>query len=510
MEECLDSELTIGSHALVIGGSMAGLLASRVLAARFERVTIVERDRFPGGPAPRKGVPQASHQHIMLRRGTDILERLFPGIRGELVASGAPLLDMANDAVWLTPFGWGVCFPSDLIMLTCSRDLLEWGVRRRVAALPKVRFLERVEVTGLFPAADGADHVGGVKIRFRGGERSKEEEILRAGLVVDASGRSSRAPRWLKALGYEPPQESVIDAHLGYSSRIYRLPKGFDPGWKGAYVQLAPPEHMRGGALLPIEGDRWLLTLAGTGGDYPPTNEKGFLAFARSLRTSIFYDALEDAEPLSEISGYRATENRIRRYEELFRQPHNFVVVGDATCAFNPVYGQGMTVAALGAEALEESLSEQHREESDGDLGWLSRRFQKRYAKVNAAAWKMATAQDLRVPGMIGGSPGLMERLVGRYMDKVVELSTESERVRLTLLEAMNMLEPPSTLFAPAVALRVLRRALVRRDKAGDGPRGASTGGSATPLGERSEASKVFVGTHPTTQHRRLYRAPGR
>ena len=278
MEERLNPDPPIGSRALVIGGSIAGLLASRVLSRRFDRVTIVERDRFPGGPTRRNGVLQASHQHIMLRRGTDILERLFPGIRGELVAAGAPLVDMANDAAWLTPFGWGVRFPSELVMLTCSRDLLEWSVRRRVAALPKVRFLQSAEVTGLLPAANGVDRVGGVKIRFRGerdGERG--EEVLRADLVVDASGRPSRAPRWLKDLGYEPPQESVIDAHLGYTSRLYRIPKGFEPGWKGAYVQLAPPEHTRGGALLPIEGGRWMVTLAGTGGDYPPTDERGFL-----------------------------------------------------------------------------------------------------------------------------------------------------------------------------------------------------------------------------------------
>jgi len=279
--------------------------------------------------------------------------------------------------------------------------------------------------------------------------------------VVDASGRPSRAPRWLKDLGYEPPQESVIDAHLGYTSRLYRIPKGFEPGWKGAYVQLAPPEHTRGGALLPIEGGRWMVTLAGTGGDYPPTDERGFLGFARSLRTPILYDALKGAEPLSQISGYRATENRIRRYEELSRQPHNFVVAGDALCTFNPVYGQGMTVAALGAEVLEACLEERR----DGDLVGLSNRFQRKVAKVNGPAWAMATAQDLRVPGVIGGSPGLVERLMGRYMDVAVELSTESERVRLTLLEAMNMLKPPSALFVPAVALKVLRGALVGREK---------------------------------------------
>jgi 2-polyprenyl-6-methoxyphenol hydroxylase-like FAD-dependent oxidoreductase len=462
MEDRLDHRPGIGSHALVIGGSMAGLLAARVLSTHFDGVTLVERDRFPEEPAPRKGVPQASHQHLMLKRGADILERLFPGIRGELVATGAPLVDMANDAAWLTPFGWGVRFLSELIMLTGSRDFLEWGVRRRVVTLPNIRFLESTEVTGLLPDASGADCVEGVKIRFRG-ERGGEssEEILRAELVVDASGRSSRAPRWLKHLGYEPPQESVIDAHLGYTSRLYRIREDFEPGWKGAYVQLAPPEHTRGGALLPIEGGRWLLTLMGTGGDYPPTDEESFLEFARSLRTPILYDAIKGAEALSQISGYRATENRIRRYEKLSRQPHNFVVAGDAVCCFNPVYAQGMTVAALGAEGLEACL----RGCRDGDFEGLSSRFQRKLAKVNAAPWAMATAQDLRVPGVIGGSPGFGEKLMSRYMDEVVKLSTESEHVRLRLLEAMNMLKPASALFGPTVALKVLREALIGRDK---------------------------------------------
>ena len=455
MEERLHTGYGIGSHALVIGGSIAGLLASRILSTRFDRVTVVERDRFPEGPAPRKGVPHAGHQHIMLRRGTDVLERLFPGIRGQHVAAGAPVIDMANDAAWLTPFGRGIRFPSELVMLTGSRDLLEWGLRRRVNALSSVRFLEGAEVTGLLPAAN---RVGGVKIRFRN-ERDGQgggEEILDADLVVDASGRSSRAPRWLEEMGYDAPQETIIDAHLGYTSRLYRIPKGFDPGWKGIYIQLAPPEHTRGGALLPIEGGRWLLTLAGTGADYPPTDERCFLDFARSLRTPILCDAIKDAEPLSRISGYRATGNRKRLYEALSRQPDNFLVAGDAACSFNPVYGQGMTVAALGAEVLEACLEERR----EGDFDGLSGRFQRRLAKVNSAPWALATVQDLRVPGVIGGSPNPVERLMGRYLDGVVGLSAESELVRLTLLEAMNMLKSPYALFGPAVALRVLHRTL--------------------------------------------------
>jgi 2-polyprenyl-6-methoxyphenol hydroxylase-like FAD-dependent oxidoreductase len=451
----------MGGHALVIGGSMAGLLAGRVLADHFERVTIVERDRFPEGPAPRKGVPQARHLHALLARGQVTLEKLFPGFRDELVAAGALVLDMADDVAWLTPAGWGVRFPSDLLMLACSRDLLDWGVRRRMAALSNVRFIEECDVRGLLPSPDGTG-VGGVRIRSRGhSDGSGAEEELFADLVVDAAGRGSRAPKWLEALGYDRPQETTIDAHLGYASRIYERPEFRD--WGALYVQLAPPEVTRGGVLFPVEGDRWMLTLVGAGHDLPPTDEAGFMEFARSLHTPMLHDAIRDAVPLTPVTGYRATENRLRHYEKLSRWPENLLVVGDAACAFNPVYGQGMTTAALGAEALGESLREQRRRRPEENLGGLGRRFQKRLAKVNSAPWTLATGEDFRVRGVEGGSPDRVTRMMHRYMDRAVSLTTEDSEVRLALLEAFNLSKPPTTLFHPSILARVLRQAITRR-----------------------------------------------
>ncbi len=451
-----------GGHALVIGGSMAGLLAARVLSEHFGRVTIVERDRFPEGPGFRKGVPQSKHLHAFMIRGRQIAERLFPGLEEELEEAGAVYLDSANDFEWLTPAGFAPRFHSGLPLLMCSRDLLEWAVRKRVTALPQVHFLERTDVTDLLPTPDGKG-VAAVKVRSRDGRGgTRSEEPLRADLVVDASGRNSNASKWLEALGYTPPEETYINSHLGYASRVYRRPERFDGDWKGLNAQATPPEVTRGGVLLPLEGDRWMVTLSGVGGDYPPTDEEGFMDFARSLRTTILYEAIKDAEPLSDISGYRDTANRRRHYEKLSRQPDNFLVTGDAASAFNPVYAQGMTTAALGAEVLEESLRERDVAKG-GDLAGLSKRFQKKLAKATAGSWLLATGEDFRVRGVEGGEATFATRLTHRYMDRVLELSLRDLAIRRTFLEVFHMLEPPTALFGPAVVAKVLREAVARK-----------------------------------------------
>ncbi|HEX7318115.1 MAG TPA: hypothetical protein VF297_29700 [Pyrinomonadaceae bacterium] len=447
-----------GGHALVLGGSLAGLLAARVLAEHFERVTVVERDTFPSDTSVRKGVPQASHVHALMRRGQRVIESLFPGLLNELIEDGAHRVDMAGEVAWLTPAGWGARFASDLNVIGFTRPLLDLHVRRRLWYDPRVRVLEGFETLRLLPAARGGGGVCGVLGRTRRSGSTDEE--LRADLVVDATGRGSRAPRWLRELGYEAPEETVVNAHLGYASRLFRVPGGFAENWKGAYVQVAPPRGTRGAIMLPVEGGRWLATLIGGDRDYPPTDDEGFMEFARSLPSPVIHDAIKSAEPLTPVRGHRATENRRRHYERLQRQPDNFIVTGDAACAFNPVYGQGMTAAALGALALDETLGEQRRQHPCGELDGLARRFQKRLAKANAAPWLLATGEDFRYRNVEGGTPNVMTRLMHRYMDAVVGLSTRDESVRRVLLENIHMLRTPPSLFHPRVSLRVLAHTL--------------------------------------------------
>jgi 2-polyprenyl-6-methoxyphenol hydroxylase-like FAD-dependent oxidoreductase len=318
-------------------------------------------------------------------------------------------------------------------------------------------------VTGLLPDADG-NGVAGVRLRPQNQPNGKglAEEQLLADLVVDAAGRGSRVPQWLEALGYDRPQETMINAHLGYASRIYRRPPRFQDDWKGIFVQAAPPDSTRGGVCFPIEGDRWMVTLVGGDRDYPPTDEAGFTDFARSLPSPMIHDVIRDAEPLTPIYRYRATENRLRHYEKLSRWPEKLLVMGDAACAFNPVYGQGMTTAALGVETLDRCLSEQRRRRPNGDLAGLARRFQKKLAKVNKAPWTLATGEDYRYRETEGGKQDWATRIMHRYMDRVLRLSTEDAAVRLVLLEAFNLMKLPTALFQPGILARVLCHALTR------------------------------------------------
>lgn len=470
----------VGRHAVVLGGSLAGLLAARVLADHFERVTLLERDAYPETADVRKGIPQANHVHGLLLRGRQVLEEFFPGLQDEMIAAGVPLVDMANDIAWFTRAGWGVRFPSEMKVLAFTRPVLDLHVRRRLARNPKIEIADGMEVLGLLRDSE-ANRVAGVLIIPRASDVDRRvARELRADLVVDTTGRASRAPRWLKDLGYEPPRETIVNAHLGYASRLYRIPENFHGEWACAYVQSAPPEQMRGGILFRVEGNRWLVTLIGGGRDYPPSDEQAFLEFAESLRAPTIADAIRAATPVSPIRTHRATENRVRHFESVKNLPENFVVLGDAACAFNPVYGQGMTIASLGARALQQCLREQRK----SGLRGLARRFQQRLAKVNKAPWLMATGEDYRYRETEGGTPGLMTRFMHRYLDRVLQLATREVAVRSVLLQVFSMLIPPSALFRRAILFRVIREAIKPTRPRANAPRAITPGSGRQVLYE--------------------------
>jgi 2-polyprenyl-6-methoxyphenol hydroxylase-like FAD-dependent oxidoreductase len=386
---------TAFGHAVVIGSSIAGLTAARVLTDHFARVTIIERDHMPDTPEFRSGVPQARHAHILLPRGQAILEQHFPGLGDELVASGATAIDRGEDIALYVPGGWHqVRHYSAIVSMTFSRPLLESAIYRRLADHPRVHIVQEHEAAGLWTDRQ-ARRVVGVRLRRRHTPDAAEMG-LGADLVVDASGRGSQAPYWLAELGYTPPRETTVNSFPGYATRIYRQPAGLTHHWKVMMIKSSLPKEKKGGLIVPIEGDRWHVTLLGVVGDYPPTDEEGFLDFARSLPTPALYEAIKDAEPLTTPYGYRGAVNRLRHYDRLPRYVEGFLVTGDAVFAPNPKYAQGMTAAALGSLALERSLGAQRRHAAAGDVTGLARAFQRQLVQVVAGPWNRATREDRR------------------------------------------------------------------------------------------------------------------
>lgn len=474
-------------QAIVIGGSIGGMVAARVLADHFDEVCIVERDFLPTGQENRPGVPHARHLHFILRRGMMVIEDLFPGVKEDLLASGAHLVDQGKDLHVLYRSGWSPKDPTGLEVCTFTRPLLESTIRHHLLESPKVSILEGHEVCGLV-ADEGHTKVEGVRIRRRNRNdeaEGSEDTILRADLVVDTSGRPSETPQWLTELGYQAPEETVVDAFWGYATRIFEVPADFKGDFKALVIINRPPYQPRAGALQPIEGNRWLVSVAGVMRDYPPTDEEGFMQFAKTLPSPVLYDAIKNAKPLSGIRGFRRTANRQRHFEKLSRMPGGFVALGDAVCGFNPIYGQGMTLTCLAALELDKWL----RESAGQPLNGLA--YHKKVAKLVAAPFALATGEDLRWPATQGGEITAQVRFMHWYIDQIMALISGSPEIFKRFQLVNHMLAGPETLFHPAILLPVLRQgltpdwgrflpSLARRRQAKDAGAAASNASTAT------------------------------
>jgi 2-polyprenyl-6-methoxyphenol hydroxylase-like FAD-dependent oxidoreductase len=441
-------------QAVVIGGSMAGLFAARVLSDHFEQVTIIDRDSLPDHPSQRKGVPQAQHIHVLLARGMQMIEALLPGLPDDLENAGAARLEWAYDNLVYTLGVWLLRTHTGYFARMCSRELFEFKVRQRVQAIPNIRFLDRREAIGLL-ANEAKAAVIGVRTRTRGQAAGAGDEAILADWVVDASGRNSHTPEWLAELGYGAVVETSVNSFLGYASRLYARPANSTRDWQALIMRGRPPYEFRGGALYPIEGDRWIVTVSGAGPDYPPLDDSGFLEFAETLgKPPLLAEALREAQPLGPAVGYRSTDNRWHHYERLERWPDNFVVVGDAACAFNPVYGQGMTIAGLDAQTLGRCLREE--DERGGDGRGLPHRFQRVLARELEAPWLLATGEDYRVPQTEGPKPSRTLRTMHAYVDRITVAASRHPKVFLPYFEVTHLLQPPAVLFRLGVIARAL------------------------------------------------------
>jgi 2-polyprenyl-6-methoxyphenol hydroxylase-like FAD-dependent oxidoreductase len=430
----------MGGHAVVLGASMAGLLAARVLADSYGRVTLVERDVLPETGEQRRGVPQGRHVHALLARGGQVLDGLFPGLTAEVVSAGAPAGDLLGGIRWLlsgyrlrqADIAQPVLFP--------SRPMLEAHVRDRVLALPPVTVLDGHTVLEL--TTDGRAVTG---VRVAGGAGAVR--TLDADLVVDATGRGSRTPVWLEQLGYPRPRADRVEIGVGYASRPYRLPPDA-LGTDKLILHSWTLDHPRAGALAAQEGGRFLVTLAGMLGDHPPTDLKGFRAFAASMPGGDIFRAIDSGEPDGEPAIFKYPANVRHRYDLLRRFPEGLLVLGDAQCAFNPVYGQGMTVAALQAEVLSRVLT------GGGARVW--RRYFRQTARVIDAPWQIATGTDLAFPGVTGRRTAKI-RVVNAYLPRLHAAAAVDPALAAAFVRVTGLLARPESLLRPDRAVRSLR-----------------------------------------------------
>ncbi|GIH07713.1 FAD-binding monooxygenase [Rhizocola hellebori] len=428
-------------HAIVLGASIAGLLAARVLSESFAKVTIVDRDELPAAHRHRKGVPQGEHTHGLLARGRQILEELFDGFIPDLVALGALPVDLQRDSVWV---GDGHAFPrtpSGILGLDVSRPTLEGYVRQRVGQLSNVEFRQSTEAVGLV-VDDASARVTGARLLPKGGT----EIQLAAQLVVDATGRGNRGPTWLAEIGYDKPAEEAVDAVSGYMSRIYRRVEG-DADYRMVIASPSPANPF-GGVLIAVDGDRWMVTLVGCDTqNFPPSDPEGFLEFTKRLSHPAIHELLSKSEPLSAPMKMRLPVSVRRRYEWMKHLPEGFVAVGDAMCAFNPAYGQGMTIAAVEAIELRDCL----RQGREG----LPRRYFAKAAKAIDVPWDMAVGGDLRFAHVVAPRPGKV-KFLNSYIARLYGAAGKHPVVAKTFLGVANLVMPPTALFKPGIVARVL------------------------------------------------------
>ncbi|WP_198047303.1 NAD(P)/FAD-dependent oxidoreductase [Kutzneria sp. 744] len=439
----------VGRRAVVLGGGLAGTLAVAALEGVVDEVTVVERDRLPEGAEDRRGVPQARHAHLLMSGGAKAIESLVPGVGAELKEAGAHRHELPGHLVSMSAQGWLTRFEGQQYLVSCSRNLMDWVVRRRVLASPKVAVLENSDVDGL---VGGKGKVTGVKVRDRTTGESRE---LGADLVVDATGRGSRIQHWLGELGIPAAKEEVVDSGLSYATRIYRAPEGVAGDCPVINVQADVREKKPGqtATIVPLEGGRWLVTLSGTRGGEPPADAEGFVRFAReAVRHPIVGELIDKAEPLTDVVTAHGLVNRRRYFEKSRQWPAGLVVLGDAVATYNPVYGHGMSVAALSACAIRDEVAK------NGLGPRTAHRIQRAVAREVEPAWTMASGEDCLYPNVTGVPPTRLTLWTRRYVDRLTRTAISRPEVAAALIDAMTLSAPmTSRLLAPKIVLATLR-----------------------------------------------------
>jgi 2-polyprenyl-6-methoxyphenol hydroxylase-like FAD-dependent oxidoreductase len=439
---------SIGKRAVVVGAGMAGLPAARALADHFEDVVVLERDTLPEDTSYRRGTPQARHTHGLLQGGQRALSNLFPDFEEDLAAAGAVPLSVGLDLRFEQP-GFDP-FPNrdlGLVAYAMSRPLIELTVRRRVEQHGNITIREHCRGEELVASRDG----GAVSaIRFENGDG--HSETLTADLVVDASARGSLIFRFLECIGQPLPEETAIGVDICYATAVFAIPSDAPADWKAVMTFDSPAHGGLGGIILPLERNRWIVTLVGRHGDKPPDDSHGFLAYAHQLRTSTIYDAIRRADQLGEIARFGFPASFRRHFDRLEEFPRGLLAFGDTICRFNPVYGQGMSVAAQEACLLHELL--QGRRGASDALAGLASAFFAGVATLIETPWALAAVPDLAHPKTHGERPEDLEQTL-QFSEALNHLAAEDPAVHKLLFEVLHLLKPRTALSDPDLVGRV-------------------------------------------------------
>lgn len=434
----------VGEHAIVLGASMAGLLAARVLADFYTKVTVVERDALGDTVTVRKGVPQGCHTHGLLMRGAQALEELLPGLLGQLDEDGATVFDGTDLSRMYFCMNGHLAVragaATGLRVYTTTRPFLESHVRRRLRAIPNVAIVDDHDVADICSTAGG--RVTGARVVSRSSKLAAE---LTADLVVDATGRGARTPALLKRLGYQPPPEDEVVVDLMYASQLLRFRA--DALHELGGVVSPVPGRPTGMTIAKCENDTLFFTVFGMAGDHPPVDLNGMCDFAAEFSPPHLVAAVRASEPLGPVAQHRFRSSRWRRYDKARRLPEGLLVVGDALCSFNPIYAQGMTVAALEALALRDCLSR--------GADRLPHRFFRAAAKPIGLAWQMAVGGDLSLPEIEGTAP-LGTRLLNGYIDRILGAAEHDVATFEQFVRVAWLVDPPIKLLGAEMIRRAV------------------------------------------------------
>ncbi|MFK0570388.1 FAD-dependent monooxygenase [Endozoicomonas sp.] len=441
-------------RAIVIGGSVAGLMAAKTLSPFFKEVIILEKDPLDSDSGLHKGAGQGSHSHVLLPSGIELLEQLFGTPRFNLREYGIYPADAAEELKWFQFGVWKKRFHSGVDMGWCHRSQFEWQVRQTVISVSNIQLQTGSRVLGLVVSEDGRRIKG---VHYQATLNKDATQMLEADLIIDAAGRGTHTPKWLSEASIASVTEDEVRAQISYTTRKFQIPESLTDSldWKVLAIYPEPPNVKRGGMIYPLGNGEWMTTLVGFNGEVATLEMAGFMDYAQSLPQPDLYEVLKQGTPIGEPLNYRIPGSLWRRYDRIKQWPGNFLVVGDAVCSFNPIYGQGVTMALKDLQKLKVLLEQQETDFTPATMA----RLQKQIGQGKIIPWLMAASPDFMYPGTRGKKPVGIS-MMNSYIKTIMKLAGKDQDIHQRFIETFTFLKSPMVLMTPGIISKVIRQKL--------------------------------------------------